>query len=275
MSFRSSIQPDFIGERPVLYAGSELKEVKLQYRTGAEAFWGGVRALGPSMLGIIPFGLVTGITAIEMGMSTGTTLGMTLLFYSGSAQMAALQLLRGDAFGLVIILTALVINLRYVMYSASMAPHLQHLPRRWTWPLSYMLADQAYALSIFKLSSGDLKEFGHFFFAGATVNMWLTWQLSVVVGACLGTGIPSNWSLDFAIPLVFLALLVPAIRNPASLGAALVGGLVAVLAVAMPYNLGLVAASIFGIVTGLLIERFREAPSKSIEPALERGATDD
>ncbi|MCY1525285.1 Inner membrane protein YgaZ [compost metagenome] len=247
----------------------------MQYRTGAEAFWGGVRALAPSMLGIIPFGLVTGITAIEMGMSPGTTLGMTLLFYSGSAQMAALQLLRSDAFGLVILLTALVINLRFVMYSASLAPHLHHLPRRWTWPLSYMLADQAYALSIFKLSSGELERFGHYFFAGTTVNMWLTWQLSVLAGACVGTGIPGNWSLDFAIPLVFLALLVPAIRNSASLCAAVVGGLVAVMAVEMSYNLGLVVASICGVVTGLLIERYRDAPTKSIESALDRGTTVD
>ncbi|MCO6055269.1 AzlC family ABC transporter permease [Pseudomonas sp. MOB-449] len=245
----------------------------MQYRTGVEAFWDGFRALGPSMLGIIPFGLVTGITAIEMGMSLGTTLGMTLLFYSGSAQMAALQLLRGDAFGLVIVLTALVINLRFMMYSASLASHLHHLPRRWTWPLSYMLGDQAYALSIFKLSSGELHGFGHYYFAGAAVNMWLTWELSVLVGACLGTGIPSNWSLDFAIPLTFLALLVPAIRSSASLCAALVGGLVAIMAVDMPYNLGLVLASVCGIVAGLIIERFRGEPAQPIEPKVERGTT--
>ncbi|MCY1261866.1 Inner membrane protein YgaZ [compost metagenome] len=247
----------------------------MAYRTAGEAFWDGVRVLGPSMLGIIPFGLVTGITAIEMGMSPGTTIGMTLLFYSGSAQMAALQLLRSDAFGLVIILTALVINLRFVMYSASLAPHLNHLPRRWTWPLSYMLADQSYALSIFKLSSGELGKFGHHYFAGATLNMWLTWQLSVVAGVCLGTGIPSDWSLDFAIPLVFLALLIPAIRNSASLCAALVGGGVAVLAVDMPYNLGLVMASLCGIAAGLLAERFNSARSASTEPRLKGGATVD
>lgn len=251
------------------------EELTLQYRTGSQAFWGGFRALGPSMLGIIPFGLVTGITAVEMGMSFGTTLGMTLLFYSGSAQMAALQLLRGDAFGLVIILTALVINLRFMMYSASLAPHLHHLPRRWTWPLSYMLGDQSYALSIFKLSSGELRPFGHYYYAGASVNMWLSWQFAVIVGACLGTGIPSNWSLDFAIPLVFLALLVPAIRNSASFCAALVGGVVAIMAVDMPYNLGLVMASICGIVAGLMAERFRSASSSSLEPQLESETTDD
>jgi len=152
--------------------------------------------------------------------------------------MAVLQLLRSDTFAFVILLTALVINSRFLMYSASLAPNLHHLPRRWTWPLSYMLADQSYALSIFKLSSSAQRAFGHYFVAGATVSMWLTWQLSVITGVCLVAGIPSNWSLDFAIPLVFLALLVPAIRGPASVCAALVGGLVAVFAVDMSYNLG-------------------------------------
>ena len=242
----------------------------MQYRTGGEAFWDGVRTLMPSTLGVVPFGLVTGITAVEQGMSPGTTLGMTLLFYSGSAQMAALQLLRNDAFAPVILLTALVINLRFLMYSASLAPHLHQLPRRWTWPLSYMLADQSYVLSILRFSSGELKSFGHLFFAGTAASMWLIWQLSVMAGVFLGTGIPRNWSLDFAIPLVFLALLVPAIRSSATLGAACVGGLVAVLAVDMPYNLGLVTASVCGILTGLAVEHFRGTPSESRAPGIGR-----
>lgn len=237
------------------------------YPTAREAFWGGVRALVPSMPGIIPFGLVTGITATEMGMSPGTTLGMSLLFYSGSAQMAALQLLRSDTFALVILLTALVINLRYLMYSASLAPYLHHLPRRWTWPLAYLLADQAYVMSILRYSSGELKLFGHYFLAGSALNMWLTWQLAVVAGLCLGTGIPSSWSLDFAIPLVFLALLVPAIRNPACLCAATVGGAVAVLAADMPYNLGLVIAALCGILSGLLVET-RAGASATVNTSL-------
>lgn len=224
------------------------------YPTARAAFWGGVRALAPSMPGIIPFGLVTGITATEMGLAPATTLGMSLLFYSGSAQMTALQLLRSDTFALVIVLTALVINLRYLMYSASLAPYLHHLPRRWTWPLAYLLADQAYVISILRYSAGELQRFDHYFFAGSALNMWLTWQLSVVAGVALGAGIPASWSLDFAIPLVFLALLVPAIRNRACLWAAVVAGSVAVMAAGMPYNLGLVMAALCGIASGLLAE---------------------
>ncbi|NBA97510.1 AzlC family ABC transporter permease [Pseudomonas sp. R5(2019)] len=231
----------------------------MPYRTGREAFMQGVRALIPLTPGVIPFGLVAGVMAIQMGMSPGTTIGMTLLFYSGSAQMVALQLLHNDVLPLAIVVTALVINLRFIMYSASLAPYLHHLPRRWTWPVSYMLSDQSYALCSLKFSSGELGQFAHQFYAGTAVAMWLSWQLSVVAGVYLGASIPETWSLSFAIPLSFLALLVPGIRSAASLGAALVGGLLAVWAVNMPYNLGLITAAIGGVMAGLLIESVRKS----------------
>ncbi|GLZ85665.1 AzlC family ABC transporter permease [Pseudomonas sp. BN414] len=230
----------------------------MPYQTRTEAFWAGVRTLIPLTPGVVPFGLVAGVMAIDMGMSPGMTMAMTLLFYSGSAQMAALQLLHNDVLPVAIVMTALVINLRFVMYSASLAPFLHHLPRRWTWPLSYMLSDQSYAICILKLSSGELGRFAHFFYAGTAVTMWVSWQLSVLAGVYLGASIPSSWSLSFAIPLSFLAILVPSIRSVPSLGAAAVGGVVAVFAVDMPYNLGLVTASIAGIVAGVLIENARQ-----------------
>jgi len=235
-----------------------------RYWAANTAFLEGVRALMPMVPGVIPFGLVTGITAVEQGFSGFETLVMTLLFYAGSAQMAALQLLRNDAFALVILLTALVINLRFVMYSAWLAPYLHHLPRRWKWPLAYMLSDQAYALSVIKLTSSKTVGSVHWFYAGAAFSMWLSWQLSVMGGVFLGAGIPASWSLEFAIPLSFLALLVPAIRSRASLAAACVGGTVAVLAMDMPYNLGLLLASFCGICTGLLVERYHTAAEKSL-----------
>ncbi|MDH2431987.1 AzlC family ABC transporter permease [Pokkaliibacter sp. MBI-7] len=224
-------------------------------RTAAKAaFFDGVRTLLPLTPGVLPFGLVTGLAAVDMGYSPGTTLGMTLLFFAGSAQMAAFQLLKNDAYALVILLTTIVINLRFVMYSASLAPHLHHLPRSLRWSLSYLLSDQAYALSIVRLSSAEQDGSGHWFLAGTALSMWLCWVLSVMVGVFVGAGIPQTWSLEFAIPLSFLALLVPAIRNSASLSAATVAGIIAILAAGMPYNLGLLLASCCGIITGLTVE---------------------
>ncbi|TNF79330.1 AzlC family ABC transporter permease [Pseudomonas sp. ICMP22404] len=223
-------------------------------QSGKEAFMQGIRALLPLTPGVVPFGLVTGVMAIEMGLSPGMSMGMTLLFYSGSAQMVALQLLHNGVVPVAIVATALVINLRFIMYSASLAPHLHHLPRRWTWPMAYLLSDQAYALCSLKFSSGELGAFAHHYYAGTAVGMWLAWQLSVLAGVYLGASIPDTWSLSFAIPLSFLALLIPGLRSRASWGAAAVGGLLAVLAVKLPYNLGLITASIGGVLAGLVIE---------------------
>jgi 4-azaleucine resistance transporter AzlC len=247
----------------------------MQYTTGKEAFYAGVRALLPAAPGVIPFGLVTGVTAIEQGLSPLTSIGMTVLFFAGAAQMAALQLLRADAFPLVIIVTALVINLRFLMYSASMAPHFARLPKRWKWPLSYVLSDQAYVLSILKFTDGKSALYGHYFYAGAGISMWLTWQLAVMAGVFMGAEIPASWSLDFAIPLVFLALLVPSVRNSACLGAACVGGVVAVLAVDMAYNLGLLLASVCGIGTGLLVEHVQRGRPRSLSPVAEGDAPEE
>jgi len=245
----------------------------MQHRSGMEAFMHGVRMLLPLTPGVIPFGLITGVMAIEMGMSPGMTMGMTLLFYSGSAQMVALQLLHNGVLPVAIVVTALIINLRFIMYSASFAPHLHHLPRRWTWPMSYLLSDQSFALCSLKFSSGELGRFGHHFYAGTAVAMWLAWQLSVLAGVVLGASIPESWSLSFAIPLSFLALLVPNLRSAAILGAAVVGGLIAVLAFKMPYNLGLVLASIGGIIAGVLIENTRKNTFKNMHTDdVERGA---
>jgi 4-azaleucine resistance transporter AzlC len=235
----------------------------MPYRSGMHAFFHGARTLMPLTPGVIPFGLITGVMAIDMGMSPGTTIAMTLMFYAGSAQMAALQLLHNDVVPVAIIFTALIINLRLMMYSASLAPHMHHWPRRWSWPLAYLLSDQSYALCTLKLTSGELGEYARYFYAGTALTMWLAWQLSVVAGVYLGASIPDTWSLGFTIPLSFLALLVPGIRNAPTLGAALVGGSIAVMAVDLPYNLGLVIASIGGIVAGLVIENARKSPQVS------------
>lgn len=219
-----------------------------------QAFLCGVRALLPLVPGVIPFGLVTGITATEQGFTPLETLLMTLLMFAGSAQLVALQLLREEVLPLVILFTVLVVNLRFMMYSASIAPHIHALPRRWKAPLAYMLSDQAYALSILRFATAEPDERNLLFFAGSAIAMWLSWNLAVILGLLLGTGLPATWALDFAIPLAFMAILIPSIRNSAHLSAACVGGLVAVLGVELPYNLGLLLAALAGICTGVRVE---------------------
>ncbi|MGF6392307.1 AzlC family ABC transporter permease [Pseudomonas plecoglossicida] len=242
----------------------------MHYRSGKHAFADGARAVLPLTTGVVPFGLITGVTAVGMGMSPLDSLGMTLLFYSGSAQMVVLQLMQNGALPLTMIATALVINLRFLMYSAALAPHLSALPRSRMWPLAYLLSDQSFALCSMKFATAAPGRFAFPYYAGTAIPMWLGWNLSVLTGIFLGTGIPDSWSLGFAIPLSFMALLVPGIRNRATLGAAVVGGALAVLAHDLPYNLGLLVASLGGITAGLTLEHLGQgAPATRDNPEAE------
>lgn len=223
-----------------------------------ESFTAGVIAVAPMVPGVAPFGLVAGLTAMATGLSAVQAMTMSVTIFAGASQLATLQLLAEGAIPAVIILTALTINLRFAMYSASLAPHLYHLGPRWRLPLAYFLVDQNYALSIarFQYTGRGGDPFGHWFFLGGGVTMWLTWQISTAVGIFMGGGIPREWSLDFAIPLVFMAVLVPALRNRPHVVAALTGGIVATIAGSLPYNLGIVLGALSGISAGVVFEQW-------------------
>ncbi|MFJ4346610.1 AzlC family ABC transporter permease [Pseudomonas sp. NPDC089401] len=237
----------------------------MSYNSAMQAWVDGARAALPLTTSVVPFGLITGVTAIGMGMSPFETLGMTLLFYSGSAQMVVLQLMQTGALPLTMVVTAWVINLRFLMYSAALAPHLSDQPRRRSWPLSYLLSDQSFALCTLRFGANGLGRFAFPYYMGTAIPLWLGWNLAVLAGIYLGAGISASWSLGFAIPLSFLALLVPGIRNPATLGAALLGGGLAVLAHDLPYNLGLLVASVGGVTAGLTIEQLRKGAPVAAE----------
>lgn len=241
-------------------AGSRSAGENLRKRR--EMFGAGMLAVLPMLPGVAPFGIVAGLTAIGTGLSAIQAVFLSVAVFAGAAQLATLQLIGTDALPAVILLTALTINLRFAMYSASLAPHLQHLGRRWHLPLAYFLVDQNYAVSIHGFRYGDdgWRERGHWYYLGAGVALWLTWQASTAVGVFMAAGVPDGWSLDFAIPLVFLVLLVPALRNRAHVVAALAGGVIATVGADLPLHLGIVTGAFAGIAAGVVFERRAEGP---------------
>lgn len=217
------------------------------------AFRFGVRDVSPLLLGVAPFGLVAGIAAVEAGLSLPQTVGMSVVVFAGASQLAALELIGQSAPLTVIAVTAVVINLRMLMYSASIAPYFQSFRNRLKAGLAYLLTDQAYALSISQYRSGDqLDRAAYYLGAGGT--LWVVWQITTVAGALAQAGIPDALGLEFAVPLVFLALLIPAMEDGPTTVAGLVGGGVAVLGSALPLNLGLLVGATTGIGAGLLAE---------------------
>ena len=241
-------------------------------------FLAGLRAELPILAGVIPFGMIYGLLALAAGLTPIQAQAMSAIVFAGSSQFITVQLVAAGAPALVIVLTGGVVNLRHALYSASVAPYLKPLNRLWKYLLGYLLTDEAYAVAITHyyanldprglptegpdpvpdpspdVGAASIARAEHWYFFGAGLALWTTWQLSTAVGVFLGAVIPESWPLDFAVPLTFIALLVPTLRDRAALAAAVIAGGVAILAVGMPLKLGLVAAALLGIAVGLWLE---------------------
>ncbi len=231
-------------------------------------FVAGVKAEAPLMLGVLPFGLIYGALALQAGISAGAALAMSSIVLAGSAQFVGTQLFSVAAPGPIILLTTFVVNLRHLLYSASLAPYVTRLRPAWKALLAYLLTDEAYAVAVTHYqetqsggravaqSRNDItSDYRHWFFLGAGLTLWVTWQVSTAVGIFLGARIPASLHLEFALPLTFMALVRPAITDRATSAAALTAGVIAVLADGLTLRLGIIVAAVCGITAGLLAER--------------------
>ena len=220
----------------------------------AQEFFAGVTRIAPVLLGVIPFGLVAGVTATEAGFSLVQAIGLSVIVFAGASQLAALGLYASGEPLAVVIFTALLINLRMVVYSASLALYLGHLKLRWRALFAYLLTDQGFLVSSQHFEAMKPAIPTPYFYFGVSVALWTTWQASNAAGAILGSTMTGLPDLKFAIPLTFLALLVPAIKDRPSLGAALCSAVVALLGADWPAGLGLGAALIVGLSVGVFLE---------------------
>ncbi|MFL7870816.1 MAG: AzlC family ABC transporter permease [Anaerolineales bacterium] len=219
-----------------------------------KSFWAGVRAELPLLIGVAPFGMIYGVLALNAGLEPVPAQMMSSIVFAGSAQFITAQLLREAVPGLVIVLTIAVVNLRHVLYSASVAPYVRSLPMRWKLLLSYLLTDEAYAVTILHYEQEGAHPVGHWFFLGTGVALWTCWQLCTAAGILLGATLPESWPLDFALPVTFIALVIPALKDRPALAAAVTAGIVALLAYRLPYKLGLMLAGLLGILIGTWLE---------------------
>jgi 4-azaleucine resistance transporter AzlC len=227
------------------------------------AFIAGIKAISPILLGVIPFAIISGITAVKAGISEMLALFMSIAVFAGAAQLAAAQLIGLHAPVLIIVLTAFIINLRFFMYSASISSYFKSLPFKWRALFAYLLTDQAYAASIIRFNdNNDDEKNNHSFYFGAAITLWIIWQIGTAAGVFLGTKIPESWALDFAVPLTFMALVVPAIKDKASIIAAIAAGFSAVIFADFPYNLNIIISAIIGIMAGFITELINERKTK-------------
>jgi 4-azaleucine resistance transporter AzlC len=219
----------------------------------------GALASVPLMIGIVPWGVVAGVAMVSAGLTQAQAVAMSVLVFAGSAQLAVLPLLIAKAPLWVMYATALVVNLRYVIYSAVLAPHFEHLSRAWRALLSYITVDGMFALFAGKFQPEEAKPHKHWFYLGGSLVMWTGWQVSSWVGIFAGELIPRAWSLEFSATLALIAVLVPLLFDRAAVCAALAAGGVALVAARWPLNTGLLAAIAAGVVVGLAVARLRTA----------------
>lgn len=224
-------------------------------------FFTGVRNILPILTGTVPFGMIYGVSALAAGIPAITAQMMSCIVFAGSSQFVIVQLVAAGTPPIVIVFTAFIINIRHALYSASLAPYVKKLSAYWKWLLAYLLTDEAYIVTIthFRtMHSLEDREHRnrHWYYLGAGLALWTTWQISTALGIFLGTQIPPGWSLDFASTLTFIALVVPSIKDRATVGAALVAGIIAVLAFALPFKLNIAVATMIGIAIGLSLEQF-------------------
>ncbi|MEP7068473.1 MAG: AzlC family ABC transporter permease [Usitatibacter sp.] len=215
----------------------------------------GAREIAPVLLGAIPFGFVAGVAAIASGLTPLEGMALSVLSFSGIAQLIVCQLIAADSPALVAIAAAGVVSLRHMMYSAAISPHLAHLSSRWRALLAFLMTDQSFATTVRHFSEPGDRRHRHWNVLGSSLTLYVFWQAAVAIGIALGAQVPGTWSLDFAVVLTFIALLVPAVRTRADLAAAIVAAGVALMAAGLPFRLALVVASIAGIAAGLAIER--------------------
>jgi len=221
-----------------------------------KSLWAGVRAESPLLIGVFPFGLIYGALALGAGLSPAAAQMMSSVVFAGSSQFVAVQLIHDSAPGFVIVLTIAVVNLRHILYSASVAPYIEHLPTRWKTLLAYLLTDEAYAATIIHYEEAEFTPTSHWFFLGAGLALWTTWQVGSALGIFLGAALPASWPLDFAVPITFIAMVMPVLKDKPVVAAALSAGMVALLANGLPFKLGLILAALVGIFTGTYLENY-------------------
>lgn len=219
-------------------------------------FVAGVRAQLPLLLGVTPFGVAYGVNAVELGIPTGLAQAMSVIVFGGLSQLAGAQQMAAQVPGAIIVLTTLLINSRHSLYSAALAPHVEHLAARWRWLLAYLLTDEAYVTAAVRFSQPDVTPFKHWFLFGTALALWVDWQIATAVGVFLGQAVPESWSLGFTLPLTFIAIVVPSLKDRPSTAAAVVAGTLATVGFRWEYGLNVLLPALAGLAAAVFIARY-------------------
>ena len=229
------------------------------------AYWQGVRDGLPFILVVSPFALLFGVVATEAGLNVWETLAFSVVVIAGAAQFTALQLMQENAPTVIVLASALAVNLRMAMYSASLTPHLGAAPLWQRALAAYMMVDQSYACSIlaYERNRDWTPAQKMSFYFGAVTPVIPVWYAMTVTGALIGSSMPAGLALDFAVPITFIAMIAPALRTLAHKAAATASVVLALGFAFVPFNLGLIIAGIGGMMVGAQVELWMDRRART------------
>ena len=223
-----------------------------------EDFWTGVRDAVPLQLGLIPYGVIAGVAAVQVGLTPLEAMSLSALVFAGASQLAALDLLADNAPLVIVVLTGAVVNARIMMYSASLAPYFKEYRLRWRALLSSVLVGMSYARSIAEFQDDDPPHYG-WYYLGVSLSLYVVWLVTTAGGVLVGANVPEGLDLQFVVPLVFLAMTMSAINDRSTLAAAVAGGAIATAVAWLPMRLNLIVAGVLGIVVGVAVHKLLAA----------------
>ena len=214
----------------------------------------GITDVSPLMIPVVPFGIIFGVIGMELGLSAYMTFGMSVIIFGGASQIVLLQLFSGGASSLVTITSVGTVNSRHLLYGAVFSEYLSHLKLSWKVILSYVLIDQAFAVSNTYFKKNKENEFKHYHLLGAGFTCWFVWQISTILGIVLGSVIPEELGLSFTISLIFLALLINDFRKFKNIIVMLVSGIVATIGYnTIPFQAYIIVAALSGLLVATLL----------------------
>ena len=212
----------------------------------------------PLQLGVFPFGIAYGILGIEVGLTNIQTYLLSIIIFAGVSQIVFAQLFSTFTPSFIIVGTIGIVNLRHILYGVSLSSYLKKLSLKWRMILSYLITDEAFAISYKRFSEEKKTKYMHFHLLGSGITLWISWQISTLIGIFIGPSIPNSLNLEYVIPLSFIAIVVVSINTKIKLIVFIMSALFSILLRDLPWNLWIITSALISIIIGVLISNFRK-----------------
>lgn len=225
-----------------------------------QAFWEGVKDHVPYVIGAIPFGMLAGFLAIKLGFEVWHAMALSIFVFAGASQLIGMELMSVGTTVAIVFISALAVNTRFMMYSASLAPHTKHWSILWKIVNAGVMVDSSYALCLKKFENQC--ENNRWYMLGANALSWASWLTCTYIGALFGNIIPNELALEFALPLTFITMAAVFMKDKTSIIVALIAGGLSMALKELPYNAGLIIAITSGVLAGYLMSTHTDKKAK-------------